>query len=315
LTTQGVPTRVADLMVEHAGNDLLVYNPADDTAHAVNASAAAVFEACDGTRSIDEIVTVVDGTSETPVDHEIVALAIADLLEAGLITVSGPIAEVSRRSLIVKLGAGAAAAAALPVVESIAAPSPAAASSRRRGPSPSSHPTPGTTPAPTPGTTPAPTPGPTPAPTPAPTPGPTPAPTPGPTPAPTPAPAGCEKCEDPTLFRIKAECDDNSTDDNPDDDTWEWVTGVGANDCITDPATFDLQTPGSNRGVITGSCESATFTLTDPDCWIVSAAHKAGQACLNGSIAADCQSATFTANPQAISHVELIVACCPTPPD
>ena len=116
---------------------------------------------------------------------------------------------------------------------------------------------------------------------------------------------------DPTLFRIKAECDDNDTDDVPEDDSWEWVTGVGENDCLTDLTAFDLQSIGSSFGVISGSCLSATFTLTDTDCWIVSAAHKAGQLCLNGSIAADCQSATFTASPQAISHVELIVACCP----
>jgi outer membrane biosynthesis protein TonB len=181
MATSGVPVKAEDLVVERTGNEMLVYNPADETAHALNAAAAAVFDACDAERSIDDITSLLVETLDTPVDDEIVALAIKDLTDAGLVTVEGPVAGVSRRSLIVKLGAGAAAAAALPVVESITAPSPAAALSRRPNPTPTPTKPPHGTPSPTPGPTPAPTPGPTPAPTPGPTPAPTPSPTPTPT--------------------------------------------------------------------------------------------------------------------------------------
>ena len=162
MVAKRVPIRVAGLQVERTGDEWLVYNPSDDTAHAVNHVAGVVFEAVDGTRRIEELEAVVAKSVDTPVDHEIIALALADLVEAGLITIDAELPAVSRRTLIGRLGAGAAAAAALPVVESIAAPSPAAAMSRRPAPSP--RPTIKPTPSPTPKPTPGPTPGPTPAP-------------------------------------------------------------------------------------------------------------------------------------------------------
>ncbi|MFQ5556834.1 MAG: hypothetical protein ACE5GB_04915 [Acidimicrobiales bacterium] len=129
MTTKGVPARVGGLHLERAGDELLVYNPADHTAHAVNHIASVVLDACDGRRSTAELVDVVGGRVDTMVDHEVIALAVSDLLDAGLITMDGPVRGVSRRSLIARVGVGAAAIAAIPVVESITAPSPAAAMS------------------------------------------------------------------------------------------------------------------------------------------------------------------------------------------
>ena len=212
-----VPVRVEGVLVEVAGDERIAYVRSTDTAHALNAAAGALFEAIDGSRSVEELAGVLD------VDVEVVRLGVRELVDAGLVTVEGePSVSASRRDLLKKLGVGSMAAAALPVVETIVAPSALAAQSvvpPTQAPTdfptpspptpspptpspPTPAPTPGT-PAPTPGTqppTPAPTPGPpspspgTPAPTPAPTPG-TQPPTPAPTPALTPAPTDNGDCQ------------------------------------------------------------------------------------------------------------------------
>ena len=194
-----VPVRVEGVLVEVAGDERIAYVRSTDTAHALNAAAGALFEAIDGSRSVEELAGVLD------VDVEVVRLGVRELVDAGLVTVEGePSVSASRRDLLKKLGVGSMAAAALPVVETIVAPSALAAQSvvpptqaPTDFPTPSpptpSPPTPSPpTPAPTPGT-PAPTPG-TQPPTPAPTPGtqpPTTPPTPAPTPAPTPGDCFC----------------------------------------------------------------------------------------------------------------------------
>ena len=79
--------------VERAGDDLLIYNSADDTAHAVNHVAAAVFEACDGSRPIDDLVITVGEKVDTHVDEDVSDLALSDLAAAKLIILDGPAPE------------------------------------------------------------------------------------------------------------------------------------------------------------------------------------------------------------------------------
>ena len=196
----GVPQRVSDVLVEAAGDEWIAYLQSSDTAHALNRSAGALFNAIDGIRTVESLSSLLD------MDADIVDLGLQELLEAGLITIDdGEVGRSSRRDLLKKIGVGSAAAAALPVVETIVAPSRAAAASRPpRTEAPTEFPTPAPYPQPTPQATPwpspapypaqtnapvpAPTPGPSPAPYPAPTPGPSPAPYPAPTPQPSPAP-------------------------------------------------------------------------------------------------------------------------------
>ena len=76
-----------------------------------------VHQALGRSVTIEELLEPVAAAVDTPVDHGVIALAISDLSEAGLVVIAADaIPAVSRRSLIAKLGAGAAAAAALPVV-------------------------------------------------------------------------------------------------------------------------------------------------------------------------------------------------------
>ena len=108
------------------------------------------------------------------------------------------------------------------------------------------------------------------------------------------------ECEEYVYYRLKANWTGNG---------WSWDKGIGANDCIKDGTPLDGDDLGANIS-ITGDERKATVSHSLPDCEIVKAAHKAGQNCLSGMVAADGSYAMFTADPQDISHVELLVKCC-----
>ncbi len=97
-------------------------------AHALNQSAAAVFDLCDGKTSKSEIAAEIQRRTGLPADEEIVELALAELVDAGLVVVDEPESPftISRRSLVRRLSLSAAAVMMLPVVETILVP-PAAA--------------------------------------------------------------------------------------------------------------------------------------------------------------------------------------------
>lgn len=162
------PKRKTDLIIEEVNGEFLLFDASSNVAAALNASAAAVLDLCDGERDLDAIVAALANTS-TPLGDDEVMLALSELVEVGVVSGLPNRPVPSRRDLLKKMGAAAAIVAALPWVESVVAPTFAAASS-------------GVTPAPTP-FTPAPTPPPTTPFTP-PTPSPTPF-TPAPSPAPT----------------------------------------------------------------------------------------------------------------------------------
>jgi hypothetical protein len=115
--------RTDGLIVESIGEELLVYDSKTSRAHSLNDSAAAVFRACDGTRSVEQI------TQGTGLDSDQVGLAMADLAKSGLLEgYAEPFERVSRRTVIRRLAvAGAGIGVAAPVIRSITAPSPALA--------------------------------------------------------------------------------------------------------------------------------------------------------------------------------------------
>jgi hypothetical protein len=101
------------------------------------------------------------------------------------------------------------------------------------------------------------------------------------------------------VCRIKADWTGNG---------WKWDEGVGANDCIQD-GDFE-KCLGSEIGAEISGDERRAVVTVSKDCEITRAAHKAGQACIGASVTNGGRTATFTASPQDISHVELIVKCC-----
>lgn len=120
--------RIEGLQFERVADEILAVKPDTLEAHALNQSAAAVFDLCDGKTSKAEIAAEIQRRTGLPADEEIVELALAELVDAGLIVVDEPEppSTISRRSLIRRLSLSAAAVMMLPVVETILVP-PAAA--------------------------------------------------------------------------------------------------------------------------------------------------------------------------------------------
>ena len=120
--------RVEGLQFERVADEILAVKPATLEAHALNQSAAAVFDLCDGKASKSEMAAEIQRRTGLPADEEIVELALAELVDAGLVVVDDPEppSTISRRSLVRRLSLSAAAVMMLPVVETILVP-PAAA--------------------------------------------------------------------------------------------------------------------------------------------------------------------------------------------
>ena len=120
--------RVEGLQFERVADEILAVKPDTLEAHALNQSAAAVFDLCDGQTSKSEIAAEIQRRTGLPADEEIVELALAELVDAGLVVVDEPEPPftISRRSLVRRLSLSAAAVMMLPVVGTILVP-PAAA--------------------------------------------------------------------------------------------------------------------------------------------------------------------------------------------
>ena len=120
--------RVEGLQFERVADEILVVKPGTLEAHALNQSAAAVFDLCEGKASKSDMAAAIQRRTGLPADEEIVDLALAELVDAGVIVLDGPESPstISRRSLVRRLSLSAAAVMMLPVVETILMP-PAAA--------------------------------------------------------------------------------------------------------------------------------------------------------------------------------------------
>jgi len=125
--------RSADLFVDTIGDELLVYDMTCHRAHSLNDVSAAVWKACDGTRSREQIA------ADTGLDLAAVELALDNLSDIELIS-GHQRTGISRRTALRRITVGAAGltvgaaaaggiAAALPVIRSIHAPSAAMATS------------------------------------------------------------------------------------------------------------------------------------------------------------------------------------------
>lgn len=101
----------ANIRVEQVGAELAIWNERNGSYHVLNAPAARVWHAADGSRS-DRAIAAATGLS-----HEAVQLAVGDLHAAGLLEGDGQRLTTSRRVLLRR--AAIAGAVALPVVSSI----------------------------------------------------------------------------------------------------------------------------------------------------------------------------------------------------
>ena len=116
--------RVENVQTERAADEILVLKEDSLEAHALNQSAAAVYDLCDGKASKSDMATEIHRRTGLPADEEIVDLALAELVETGLVVLDNPDSRsaVTRRSLIRRLALSSTLVLMLPVVETIVVP-------------------------------------------------------------------------------------------------------------------------------------------------------------------------------------------------
>jgi hypothetical protein len=127
--------REEGLLIEELEDELLVYDQQHDTASRLNRTAAIVWRACDGERTVAELADALGRELTAPPDQDLVMITLDYLDEQELLEPGYPQRDLeqirlSRRRFIRRAGTVAGAGAlALPVVQSIVAPTPAAAQS------------------------------------------------------------------------------------------------------------------------------------------------------------------------------------------
>lgn len=115
--------KIDGLLSERVGSELIVYNAKGNEAHALNDTAALVFDLCDGVTTREQMAHHIAQSSGLPADGEIVDYALAELRDAGLVDLDQPPPPgISRRTLLRRLGLTVMTAASLPVVEMVVAP-------------------------------------------------------------------------------------------------------------------------------------------------------------------------------------------------
>lgn len=122
--TAGRPkARQEGLLVRELGEEVVVYELASHRGHCLNRTAALVWRACDGRRTVAAIAAQVGRELRAPADADLVRYTLRRLGHAGLL--DSPIEErtLTRREVARRIGQ----AALLPVVVSLLAPRPSEA--------------------------------------------------------------------------------------------------------------------------------------------------------------------------------------------
>jgi hypothetical protein len=113
--------RSRQLVVETVKDEVLVYDLANDKAHCLNKPASFIWSACDGTKSVSEIASMVSSEFGSGVSEDYVGLALAQLGESSLLEDKQYyIPSEHRREWIKRVGM--ASVIALPVIASLVAP-------------------------------------------------------------------------------------------------------------------------------------------------------------------------------------------------
>ena len=98
--------RVEGVQIERAADEILALKEGSLEAHALNQSAAVVYELCDGSTSKSEMAAEIHRRTGLPADEEIVDLALSELVETGLVMLDDPEfrSAVTRRALVRRNG-------------------------------------------------------------------------------------------------------------------------------------------------------------------------------------------------------------------
>ena len=120
------------LLVEELPDETLVYDRDSHEAHCLNRSAALVWRHCDGTTTVEDMISLLQQELDIPADESTVWLAVDRIEKAQLLHDAPPPhpgIDYSRREVIRKFGKAGGIALAVPLVTSIVAPRAAQAQS------------------------------------------------------------------------------------------------------------------------------------------------------------------------------------------
>jgi hypothetical protein len=117
--------RSEGLLVEHIGDETVLFDTATKQAHCLSPLAAAVFAAADGGTHVEQLADVVGDTVGEPVSVEQVEDALAQLEELALLV--APPVGLTRRTMMRRTAVLTAAATATPLVTSVVTPAYGAA--------------------------------------------------------------------------------------------------------------------------------------------------------------------------------------------
>lgn len=123
--------RKQDIIVQELKGEVLVYDLKIDKAFCLNETSAAVWQLCDGKKTVAEITESLAGQMKKPVNEDLVRLALDQLGDESLLddnqNFKTNFTGVSRREAIRKVGL--ASLIALPLISSLVAPTAAHAAS------------------------------------------------------------------------------------------------------------------------------------------------------------------------------------------
>jgi hypothetical protein len=122
--------RKDNIVIQELENEILIYNLKNNRALCLNSTSSAIWQLCDGTRSILEIADLMTEKLKMPVSEDLVWLAISDLKKENLVEIETNqlfLEGRSRREVIRKIGF--ASMIVLPVISSLVAPAAASAQS------------------------------------------------------------------------------------------------------------------------------------------------------------------------------------------
>ena len=123
--------RQEELVVQEIGDETIIYDERRNHAHRLNRTAALVWSHCDGQRTVADLVSVLQRETDALVTEDMVWLALnrlekEQLLQEALVRPEG-VARITRRDVLRKAAIAGGMALIVPVVQSIAAPTPAMA--------------------------------------------------------------------------------------------------------------------------------------------------------------------------------------------
>jgi hypothetical protein len=121
--------KAENLLTEEVAGELLIYDVNSNRAHCLNETAAAIWQNCNGRRSINTLAKQLFPKLEASDGQQLVALGVERLRRRRLLESSGdaaPAVDLSRRDLLKKVAIlTAAAGVAAPLVSSVIAPNAA----------------------------------------------------------------------------------------------------------------------------------------------------------------------------------------------